>query len=192
MPPDPTNTKRRILTAARIEFAEFGLAGARIERIADKAQANKRSLYVHFGPKEELFDVVVAQALSELAEHVPFTATDLPHYAGALFDYLIATPATLRLTVWAGLERPKASAAEKRVYQPKVEALTGRFGPRAVDVLALVLGLVTSWMSASPALRAHATAAPWSKARLKAHRALLVNAVEAVVGAVETQPSSRR
>lgn len=193
MPPDSTATKHRILIAARAEFAEFGLAGARVDRIAGQAGVNKRSLYVHFGPKEELFDRVVAEALSELAENVPFTPTDLPHYAGALFDYLVATPATLRLTVWAGFERPEASVAEKQVYRPKIDALASRFGTRAVDVLALVLGLVTSWMSASPALRAHATSAPWSPARIRAHRALLVSAVEAVIGAMEVKtPMPRR
>jgi hypothetical protein len=43
--------------------------------------------------KEELFDLVVARALTEMAEEVPFTPEDLPACAGALFDYLVATPA---------------------------------------------------------------------------------------------------
>lgn len=181
MPPDSTDTKRRIRLASRDEFAKFGLAGARIDRIAESAGVNKRSIYVHFGPKEELFDFVIAQALTELAEQVPFTVDDLPAYAGALFDYLIATPTTLRLTAWAGLERPKASPAESLAYRPKMQALAEQFGAAGVDVLALLLGLVTSWFSASPALRAYSTKEPWSKSRLQTHRALMVAAAAALV-----------
>ncbi|MGV7813193.1 TetR/AcrR family transcriptional regulator, partial [Mycobacterium kansasii] len=83
-PPDASDTKRRILTAARSEFAQSGFAGARIDRIAEQARANKRSIYVHFGPKEQLFDIVVAGVLSEMAEAVHFTPDDLPGYAAQL------------------------------------------------------------------------------------------------------------
>lgn len=152
MPPDATDTKRRILVAARLEFAEFGLAGARIDRIAESAQANKRSIYMHFGPKEQLFDLIVSTALATMAEAVPFTADDLGDYATRLFDYLHAEPSTLRLTVWANLERPGATADEGATYAAKIAALAPRFGDRSADVLALVLGLVTAWASASPAL----------------------------------------
>lgn len=181
MPPDATDTKRRILVAAGDEFAQFGLAGARVDRIADRAGVNKRSIYVHFGPKEELFDLVVARTLSAMSEDVPFTPDDLPGYAGALFDYLMATPEILRLITWAGLERPDATDAEVRTYEPKVEALNDRYDRGGADVLALLLGLVTAWPAASPALRSHASRSPWSKARLRTHRALMVSCAEALV-----------
>lgn len=181
MPPDATDTKCRILIAARAEFAQFGLAGARVDRIAEVGQVNKRSIYVHFGPKEELFDLAVARALIEMADDVPFTADDLPSYAGSLFDYLTARPEILRLVSWAGLERTKASPGEIQAYAPKVEALSELFDGKAVDVLALLLGQVTAWQYASPALRKHATENSWSDARLHQHRALLVASVEALV-----------
>lgn len=181
MPPDASDTKRRILLAASAEFSEFGLAGARVDRIADRASVNKRSIYVHFGPKEELFDLVVARTLSAMSQDVPFTPDDLPGYAGALFDYLMATPAILRVITWAGLERPDATDAEVGTYQPKVAALNGRYDGGGVDVLALVLGLVTAWPAASPALRWHASRSPWSKARLRTHRARMVASVDALV-----------
>lgn len=182
MPPDATDTKRRILAAARAEFAQYGLAGARVDRIADAGQANKRSIYVHFGSKSDLFDRVVATALTEMAEAVPFTAEDLPAYAGALFDYLTARPEVLRLTTWAGLERAEASPDEDRAYEPKVTALTEIFGELAVDVLALLLGQVTAWQSASAALRTHAPSGPSSASRIRQHRTLLITSVRALVG----------
>ncbi len=186
MPPDATDTKRRILSAARAEFAQFGLAGARVDRIADEGRVNKRSIYVHFGPKGDLFDLVVATALTEMAEEVPFTAEDLPAYAGALFDYLVAHPEILRLTSWANLERAEASADEIEAYAPKVAALTEFFGDNAVDVLALLLGQVTAWQYASSALRAHSKDNEWATKRLQQHREILMVSVRALVGTTST------
>src|SRR2546426_4983439 len=52
---DPERTRRRILDAATEEFARFGLGGARVDRIATRARANKRMLYYYFGDKDGLF-----------------------------------------------------------------------------------------------------------------------------------------
>ena len=57
-----TATRQRILDAALAEFAEKGLAGARVDEIAARAGANKRMLYAHFGSKEELWLVVLEGA----------------------------------------------------------------------------------------------------------------------------------
>ena len=48
-------TRDRILSAATAEFSRHGLAGARVDRIAERAGANKRMLYHYFGAKDELF-----------------------------------------------------------------------------------------------------------------------------------------
>jgi AcrR family transcriptional regulator len=64
MPPDSTATKARLLGAALTEFAEHGIAGARVDRIAEQAGANKRLIYVYYGNKEQLFETVVGQALA--------------------------------------------------------------------------------------------------------------------------------
>jgi len=161
MPPDATQTNRRILDAARTEFAHYGLAGARVERIADNAKANKRSLYVHYGTKEELFDIVVAQTLLELADAAPFDAGAIPQYAGALFDILRDRPEVIQLTTWAVLERPQPIDAEVGSYRMKIAAIreaqaTGVLSTTRdpVRLLAMVLALVTSWSNASWSLRA--------------------------------------
>jgi AcrR family transcriptional regulator len=52
---DPGRTRARILEAATGEFARYGLGGARVDRIAARAKANKRMLYYYFGDKEGLF-----------------------------------------------------------------------------------------------------------------------------------------
>jgi AcrR family transcriptional regulator len=52
---DPERTKSRILAAATAEFARYGLGGARVDRIAARAGANKRMLYYYFRDKDNLF-----------------------------------------------------------------------------------------------------------------------------------------
>jgi AcrR family transcriptional regulator len=56
---DPERTRARILAAATDEFARYGLGGARVDRIANAADTNKRMLYYYFGNKEGLFLAVL-------------------------------------------------------------------------------------------------------------------------------------
>jgi AcrR family transcriptional regulator len=59
---DPEGTRARILEAATREFARAGLGGARVDRIAERAGANKRMLYYYFGDKDGLFLAVLEHA----------------------------------------------------------------------------------------------------------------------------------
>jgi AcrR family transcriptional regulator len=52
---NPARNQERILEAATEEFARYGLGGARVDRIAARAGANKRMLYYYYGNKEDLF-----------------------------------------------------------------------------------------------------------------------------------------
>jgi TetR/AcrR family transcriptional regulator len=56
---DAERTQQVILGAAEVEFASKGLAGARVDMIADRANANKRMLYYYFGSKEGLYLAVL-------------------------------------------------------------------------------------------------------------------------------------
>jgi AcrR family transcriptional regulator len=103
---DAAATRSRILGAAIAEFAEHGLAGARVDRIAERAEANKQLLYAHFGNKEALFDATLIDSLHALLDAVPFDATDLPGYAVAMFDFTLDRPEIVRLAQWHTLERP--------------------------------------------------------------------------------------
>ncbi len=64
---DERSTKEKIMTAAIAEFADRGLAGARVDRIARAAGANKAMLYYYFGSKEELYRHVLDSHLGQLA-----------------------------------------------------------------------------------------------------------------------------
>lgn len=64
---NPAATHSRILDAATMEFAERGLAGARVERIAASAECNKQLIYHYFGDKQGLYDAV-QERMFELAK----------------------------------------------------------------------------------------------------------------------------
>ena len=63
---DPEGMRLRILEAAKQEFATHGLAGARVDRIALKAGANKRMLYYHVGKKDDLYLAVLEGAYEKI------------------------------------------------------------------------------------------------------------------------------
>lgn len=153
-------TQGRLLEAAFEEFQLHGLAGARVDRIAERSKSNKRLIYIYFGDKERLFDTVVARDVEAMLDTVPFDADDLPGYAVELLDYLEERPEVLRLFSWRNLERTDTSEMEQASYRDKVARIAeaqraGRLDARlpAVHLLAFVLGAVGSWAIASPALR---------------------------------------
>jgi len=63
---DPEKNQERILRAATAEFARYGLGGARVDRIAARAGANKRMLYYYYGNKEELFLAVLEASYARI------------------------------------------------------------------------------------------------------------------------------
>lgn len=66
---DPDRTMANILDVAKKEFAEKGLAGARIDEIADATQTSKRMIYYYFGSKEGLYTAVLEASYREMRTH---------------------------------------------------------------------------------------------------------------------------
>jgi AcrR family transcriptional regulator len=182
-------TKERLLEAATREFAAHGIAGARVDRIAVAARANKQLIYAYFGSKDELFDAALTVSCTELAERVPFDPGDVPGYVGRLFDHVVEHPDIYRLVTWAALERPSAVAEfEASSYGAKLAAiadaqragtLDASFAP--ADLLALAMGLAGAWFSASDAIRTFDSDEPWSPERLAQFRSAAVQAAERIL-----------
>jgi len=63
---DAEATQKRILAAAKQEFAKKGLGGARVDDIAARAKANKRMIYHYFDSKESLFQRVLEDAYVDI------------------------------------------------------------------------------------------------------------------------------
>lgn len=92
------------MAAAADEFAEHGLAGARYERIAANATANKERIYAYFGDKDALFAAVLADRMPAFAAaHVLDGPAGIADHAGELFDFHAANPALTRLLMWEAL-----------------------------------------------------------------------------------------
>jgi AcrR family transcriptional regulator len=99
-----TELRGEILAAARAEFAQYGLAGARIDRIARAASASKERLYAHFGDKETLFRDVVATDGAEFFRAVELRPDAVPEFVGGIFDLAQNRPEHDRMITWARLE----------------------------------------------------------------------------------------
>ncbi|MEJ1157568.1 TetR/AcrR family transcriptional regulator [Prosthecomicrobium sp. N25] len=65
-PRDPDRTTQAILAAAKAEFAEKGIGGARVDAIAERAGINKRMLYHYFGDKLGLYMAVLEEAYASI------------------------------------------------------------------------------------------------------------------------------
>jgi AcrR family transcriptional regulator len=156
---DGDATRRRILDAATAEFAAYGIAGARVDRIAAAAKANKAQMYAWYGSKDGLFDAVVDDNVDALMEAIPLDGADLAEYAIRLYDEYLQHPELVRLTMWRRLERvptgplfghPGREQLDK--VGPIVQAQRdGIVDPELDPVLVheLVVGMAMTWSAAS-------------------------------------------
>jgi AcrR family transcriptional regulator len=145
------------MEAAAAEFAERGIAGARVDRIVAAAQSNKAQLYQYFGSKDRLFDAVFEHEISGLIDEIPLDARNLPAYALALYDICLTRPALVRLAAWMRLERsptgdllPGERDAEKVALIRSAQAngdIDTSIDP--TDVLSMLTAMALSWSPAS-------------------------------------------
>jgi AcrR family transcriptional regulator len=150
-------TRERILKAALAEFSAHGIAGARVDRIAQTARCNKNLIYIYFEDKETLFKTVLGKHLMRVHEEQPFTPEDLPGFAAKLFDWAMANADLMRLLAWSTLEqKPKDHAERAASLDAKVQALAdaqdaGQVGTAFPPhfLLTAVLSLATAWSAAS-------------------------------------------
>ncbi|MCO5967103.1 TetR/AcrR family transcriptional regulator [Actinoallomurus soli] len=149
-------TKEALLSAAREEFAAHGIAGARVDRIAERAGVNKERIYGHFGNKEKLFDAVMSQVLDEVIEMVSRDFGDPGEYVARMYDYHRAHPDLLRLMLWEALQygdQRDYDDGRRAHYRTKMESLASGLGAEpSVDVgrtLVTLCGLA-GWSNAVP------------------------------------------
>lgn len=103
-------TKKKILDAAELEFAEKGFSAARVDEIAKSAGINKQMIYMHFKSKENLCAAVLENVYTRLAayEKVLFEREfeGLETIRCAIleyFDFLMGNPTFVRLVLWENL-----------------------------------------------------------------------------------------
>jgi AcrR family transcriptional regulator len=152
-------TRTRILDAAFREFAEHGLAGARVDRIAKSAGCNKNLIYVYFQSKEALYATVLDRSMTSVFESFPFTAQDLPAVARHVFDQARVNPGVFRLLAWATLEHSAAAMppTRKDEYDRTLALIREQQESGAIRndappelILMSVLTLATAWLPVFP------------------------------------------
>ncbi|WP_190015969.1 TetR family transcriptional regulator [Streptomyces lucensis] len=160
---DPEATKARIFGAAVAEFARHGIAGARIDRIAAEAKANKQLIYAYFGNKAELFTQVLGTCMVDLAAAVPVDPDDIEGWIDRVLDYHATHPELLRLLFWEGIEYGTAElpdeTARQEHYAGKVAAVADGQARGVItdtipagDLLFLLVALA-NWTSVVPQMR---------------------------------------
>jgi len=156
---DADATRQRLLDAALAEFAEHGIAGARVDRIAAQAESNKAQIYHYFGGKAQLFDAVYGSIVRRVVEATPITTDDLPGYAAGLARLYDVHPEVMRLAVWHRLEPGGpgadpigAEATSRNVAQiaraQAAGALPAHFPPAVL--LGLVQHIAATWTEVNP------------------------------------------
>lgn len=103
-------TRQKILAAAEAAFAEKGLYGARIDEIAQSADANKRMIYAYFGSKELLYIAVLEEVYrrmavqeKELLDRPMGCEEAVRAIIGHYFRFLRDNPTFVKMVLWENL-----------------------------------------------------------------------------------------
>lgn len=154
-----SDTRNRLLDAAREEFTDHGLDGARVDRIAARAGVNKERIYGHFGSKNQLFQIVIAAALDEHVAALGLPPDDLGDYVGRIYDFHASHPQLLRLMQWESLASqllpPPGEDGRAAYYAEKVTALAKALDTQpTLETAATLLTLIglAAWPHTLPQL----------------------------------------
>ena len=156
---DADATRARLLAAARSEFAEHGIAGARVDRIAAAAKANKAQIYHYFGSEDRLFDAVWEALVRQIIKAAPIDPDDLAGFAARLAETYAADPDLTRLITWQRLERGGDPPHDYAVHSTQgyidaiARAQAGGAVPDRLDapvLFALIIHIAALWEMTSP------------------------------------------
>lgn len=184
---DAEDTRRRIFDAAAAEFAEHGLAGARVDRIATAAKANKQAIYLYYGGKEQLFAAVLRAKLEEVRVSVSIDPDAVAESVGQMFDWYREHPELIRLLLWEALEACDDSGESERrdAFREKIRHLTDAGVARHLpedarvracqDLLFTIMGLI-AWNFAVPGMCRLVLDEETDQAALARRRATVVEA----------------
>ncbi|TAM42832.1 MAG: TetR family transcriptional regulator [Burkholderiaceae bacterium] len=130
---DADRSQLAILAAAREEFSEHGFAGGRVDRIAERADMNKRLIYYYFGNKDDLFlavlegtyaDIRTAEQKLRLTEIDPVEA--IRQLVSFTWHYHVDHPEFISLLSSENLQRAehlKRSSRIREMNSPLVQLL---------------------------------------------------------------------
>ena len=128
---DPERTMANILEVAMTEFAEKGLAGARIDQIADETHTSKRMIYYYFQSKEGLYLAALEEAYRRVrATEAELNLDDLDPEAALrrlvefTFDHHAGNEAYIRMVVSENINRGQFLAQSKSIQALNLKAIS--------------------------------------------------------------------
>jgi AcrR family transcriptional regulator len=129
---NPEATQANILEVATTEFADKGLAGARIDLIAEATRTSKRMIYYYFGSKEGLYIAVLENAYRNIREIESSLHLDELEPVEALrslvahtVQYQLAHPEFIRLVMNENMHRGEYLEQSKKIQKLNVPAIDG-------------------------------------------------------------------
>jgi AcrR family transcriptional regulator len=127
---DPEGTRANIIEVATREFAEYGLAGARIDEIAAKTKSSKRMIYYYFGDKEGLYLKVLEAAYAKVrAVEATLHLDDLEPFAALrklvefTFDHHNSNESFIRLVMIENIHHGEYLSRSKAIQGLNVTAI---------------------------------------------------------------------
>lgn len=127
---DPERTQANILEVAEAEFGEKGLAGARIDEIAELTKTSKRMIYYYFGSKEGLYLAVLEEAYRRTREvegelHLEDLEPEeaLRRLVAFTFDHHLHHESYIRLVMAENINRGQYLAQSRRIQELNVPAI---------------------------------------------------------------------
>jgi AcrR family transcriptional regulator len=127
---DPERTKANILEVAEAEFGEKGLAGARIDEIAELTRTSKRMIYYYFGSKEGLYLAVLEETYRRVREveaelHLEDLEPEdaLRRLVAFTFDHHLHHESYIRMVMAENINRGTFIAQSQRIQELNVPAI---------------------------------------------------------------------
>jgi AcrR family transcriptional regulator len=128
---DPERTKADIIEVATHEFSDKGLAGARIDVIAEATRTSKRMIYYYFESKEGLYIAVLEEAYRRIRDIETHLQLDdlapedaLRKLVGFTVDYQLANPDFIRLVMNENIHRGEFISRSKAIQKLNVPAIS--------------------------------------------------------------------
>src|SRR5256885_6486250 len=212
---EPEKTRAAILKAALEEFAHEGVTGARTDEIARSAGVNKALLYYYFKDKEGLYSAVLEQVFSGLYSRVNavLDREDLGpkekmlSYVETHFDYIASSPVYPRLVQREFMRTGRNSLSlvsrimerhGRPVYAKLLKLIaegseSGDFRP--VDppqALTSILGVIVFYFISLPAQQLMSSGDPFSRERIAARRAAVLDFISAALFSTATPLKGKR
>jgi AcrR family transcriptional regulator len=127
---DPARTMAEILQVATHEFADKGLAGARIDEIAAATRTSKRMIYYYFGSKDGLYLAVLEEAYRRMRSiEADLHLDDLPPVQALrslvefTYDHHQGNEDFIRLVMNENIHRAEYLRQSKTIEQLNVQAI---------------------------------------------------------------------